>query len=518
MDDYSFAILSNQQDKIVLAREKKIVVSAGPGSGKTYTLVKRIVKELEENDYSIIVTSFTKEASRQLQEKLSAKCDMGNSYVGTLDSLVSSIIIGDFKNRYLVSKGYKSVDRLRFVFPTRNSEVEILTREGMSSKNLNRINACYEKWIDNLSCGIYEISSICYLVAINLLKTIPTAKKYISEKYKAIYIDEAQDLNDFQHRFINYLISDCGLAAIMIGDKNQSIYQFRGARPEYFYELRNKGFTEYKITVSVRCHQSILAFANLIVENNDGLESVIENNVALDVEPYIDNLINLDGNFMILFENNNDAYNCYQYCQRESVDAFYSKRIEISDKDFSDNYLDLIEELIRFKLNINNSNPKLVYSVDELKDLLSNYVIVDYKVESAVKAIELDIYDYIIRVLKAMKVVIPQKVENELFAQTQDQLYINHYFRRQNANRIMTIHSSKGLEADNVFVIISKKPYKFDDEFRRKMFVAFSRAKNRLYISYKETTINGSELDVELRDNLKKISESILNNREKASN
>ena len=63
MNNKLFEILNKQQGKIIQSKNRKIVVSAGPGSGKTYTIVKKIEQEFlcEEKNKNIIVTSFTKE-------------------------------------------------------------------------------------------------------------------------------------------------------------------------------------------------------------------------------------------------------------------------------------------------------------------------------------------------------------------------------------------------------------------------------------------------------------------------
>ena len=100
-----------------------------------------------------------------------------------------------------------------------------------------------------------------------------------------------------------------------------------------------------------------------------------------------------------------------------------------------------------------------------------------------------------------MKIDIDKKIYNDLKLKLNDSMVFNHYINYENVNRIMTIHSSKGLEADCVFVVISNIPYRYDDEYRRKLFVAFSRAKNYLYISYKNFNINKSQLDSDLRKN-----------------
>ena len=108
MNNKLFEILKKQQGKIIQSKDRKIVVSAGPGSGKTYTIVKKIEQEFlcEEKNKNIIVTSFTKEASKQLKEKITACVDVNDSYIGTLDSFVLKEIIEPYKNRYLRCRGY----------------------------------------------------------------------------------------------------------------------------------------------------------------------------------------------------------------------------------------------------------------------------------------------------------------------------------------------------------------------------------------------------------------------------
>lgn len=505
MNNKLFEILNKQQGKIIQSKDRKIVVSAGPGSGKTYTIVKKIEQEFlcEEKNKNIIVTSFTKEASKQLKEKITACVDVNDSYIGTLDSFVLKEIIEPYKNRYLRCRGYDSVDRLKYRMPSRNSDVEIITRQGIRKYNIESIKYELNRWIIDLSKGVYEISSLTYLIAIDLLKKIPSAQKYIQAKYSAIYIDEAQDLNEFQHRFIKYIVNKCSLNSILIGDKNQSIYKFRGSRPELFYKLKETdGYTEYKITISVRCHPSILFFSNLIIGDKKNEKYKGENHVYLDVAPIFENLSNVDNDFMVLFENNSDAIECYKYCKKNSIDAIYTKSLSLTNKKFENDYLELIEEILRFRCNIFNKNPKLVYSIDSFQNFLSDsYIMINSKVIHKITNYKKTEFEYVISILKMLKVNIDIEVYDELMIQLNDPMIRNHYINYTNVNRIMTIHSSKGLEAENVFVRIARIPYIYDDEYKRKLFVAFSRAKNNLYISYKEDDINGSQLDLDLRKN-----------------
>lgn len=78
-----------------------------------------------------------------------------------------------------------SVDRLKYRMPSRDSDVEIITRQGIRKYNIEFIKYELNRWIIDLSKGVYEISSLTYLIAIDLLKKIPSAQKYIQAKYFA---------------------------------------------------------------------------------------------------------------------------------------------------------------------------------------------------------------------------------------------------------------------------------------------------------------------------------------------
>lgn len=501
-------ILERQQNEIINADERKIVVSAGPGSGKTFTLVKRLEKKFNETEnYKAIITSFTKEASNQLRDRTCNIDGINESYIGTLDSFIMKEIILPYKNRYLKECNLPLIKKtVNYTFPQRKSSVEILTKNGISKSSRKEILDEFHNWLINFCNGVYEISSMAYIVAIDVLKKCLSSKLYIKSKYNCIYVDEAQDLNEFQHKFIKYFIEACDLECMLIGDKNQSIYEFRGARPEQFYSLRkDEGYKVYEITVSVRCHPSILMFSNLILDANAKLIEIKKNKVFLNVPPNETNVMKVDGNFFVLFERQNDALSCYNYLSSKNVNVIYTKRLELSDTEFSNNYLDIIEELIKFKLNINNENPKLVYSIKNLEDYLENNYILKRSTKNKLRNLNNDLIFYIKMILKELNISITIDTERELKQQFSNPMYLNHYINHEKINRIMTIHSSKGLEADNVFIRFTDIPFYYNEEYKRKLYVAFTRAKNSLYISYKTTNIAESIIGKTLLSNFLKI-------------
>ena len=491
--------LDYQQGLIINSTEKKVVVSAGPGSGKTYTIVQRISKELSNIKFNqgIIACSFTKEASKQLEERLEQKCDISNSYIGTIDSFVLMGIIDPYKNRLIKHwNGKNIVKKLKIRMAEMRSLASEITKYGTKYYDKVAYKNYLNKWKNDFLNGVYEISFANYLVAIYLIRNFPEVKEYLSNKFISIYIDEAQDLNEFQHMLIKVLADECQMNCFLIGDKNQSIYQFRGARPEQFYNLCNLGYTEYKINVSVRCHKSILEFANSIVDDKYVITGSDESRVNFNILPTSDELSSISGNFMILFETNQNASLWYQYLLKKGVDVIYSKPIDIADKDFKDEYLDLIEEILFFYYNFDNKNTKLTYRIDDFRIYLSNFILEEQIKNNILINFESNVIEYLIKILSMFDVSLPETIKIELSTQLCEYVHVNHYIKREDANRIMTIHSSKGLEAENVFVVFTQPPFKYDDEYKRKLFVAFSRAKNNLYISFSNTSgIHGTQFE-----------------------
>ncbi|MCR4662014.1 MAG: UvrD-helicase domain-containing protein, partial [Clostridia bacterium] len=115
MNDYLKYKLDEEQNVIVESDEKYIVVSACPGSGKTYTLVKTIKKELQsiELHKGIIACSFTNEASEEIKNRLGDAFELSTSHISTIDAFVKNIILM-FVNRTLDSM---NIEHDQIIFP-----------------------------------------------------------------------------------------------------------------------------------------------------------------------------------------------------------------------------------------------------------------------------------------------------------------------------------------------------------------------------------------------------------------
>ncbi len=512
-------ILNSEQEKIVLAQEKYIVVSASPGCGKTYTLVKRIINDLQvDNSYKgFIACSFTREASKQLEDKLNAEIDLELSFVGTIDSFVLKEIIDPFKNRYLFH--LKNIDEDSFIkeldikMPPFNSKSSIITKQG---KTHIECESYYNQWIRNLINGVYELSYCSYILAIEMIDKMPEVVDYITNRYSSIYIDEAQDLNEFQHDLIKCLKEKCDLRIVLIGDKNQSIYDFRGARPELFADLSNNEYTEYPISISVRCHKSIMDFTNNFLNPNFVMTENQSNNVYIYDDNKYEVLYKIisesDGKVLWLVDDNQFASDIFKVTTAKDWGFIYTKSLDLTDESFNGNYLQLLEEVLKFYYNFKNIIPEFSYSIDDIRNVVADYT-VDKNINRVIrelKNVEIDVIEYVTKVFQCLEIVISQNLKKELAEKLNQEIYSKHYFKSDVLRRIMTIHSSKGLEAETVIVFVNYSDYWFGrnsererDQKYRSYFVAFSRAEIGLHIFFKKTeNKNGQNFNI-IQNNIK---------------
>ena len=477
--------LDRQQGIIIDDKSKYICVSACPGAGKTYTLVNKIVKELDElkEFQGIIACSFTKESSKEIMQRLNNNDKLDNSYIGTIDSFIMKLIIFPYLNRYLFSRNLitKRVEITKILIDN-DKRLNNFVRYYDSNTTLRKEANLYAKeWLNDLISGTYSISFPAYILATSIIK-MDIFKDYFSLRYPTIYIDEAQDLNYFQHMMLNSLKENTNINIVLLGDPNQSIYQFRGAKPSLFRNLFNQGYNHREITVSVRCHPSILHYANKIFNNN--IQKNFEDSHVQVIDDFnLDFLRSLNGNVFILVENNKTAINIYEDLKND-FDIYFSKGLD----DIPDDYIknkEVIDELIKYYVNYDNENDRYKYPIDELFLYLNNYI-KNIK-RKYFKLQNRTFVDFIMDISILIGIEISRETVEKIYQKLNDEKYKYYYYISDKMNKIMTIHSSKGLESNDV-VIILETPYNINnEEFKNKLFVAITRAKKNVYIYMKES-------------------------------
>ena len=527
LSDEQKNLLVSEQNEITNATDKLIVVSARPGCGKTFTLVEKIKKDAKRESIKrgFIACSFTREASKQLENKLSSQnVDLSLSFVGTIDSFVLSAIVDPFKKRcskYLFQFEMEA-DELIVTMPSITSKPNQITKTG---KTHPEVDTYYDQWISNFLAGKYEISYCAYKLAVKMITEMPEVKAFLSTRFFCIYVDEAQDLNEFQHDLILALKDVCMLNIVLIGDKNQSIYEFRGAKPELFMNLVHQGYTQYPISVSVRCHKSIMDFSNLFI----GAE--LETQTPQDIHVFIHEtysitelkqIIENKENILWLCESKDFAQKFLNFSNDNNYGFVYTKPLELNDSEFVGTYNNLLEEVLKFYYNYKNPIPNLTYSIDDFELVLLDYVTENtYKsMKKIIVKTDVALEDYIKNIFSYFGVNLSDNLLLEIVNQLNVPACLQHYKHSDTKRRIMTIHGSKGLEAKNVIIFIDYEDYFYNtrpsERFAkfRSYYVGFSRAEEELHIFYctkkklygKEKEIIQNAIKTKIKESYNKLS------------
>lgn len=267
-----------EQQSIIESEETNIIINAGPGTGKTHTLIGAVNYYMQNNpDAKVAMITFTNNAADEMRKRLSVK----PQFVGTIHSFAY------YELMYLAEK---ENFRVRILQESQIAQiVKHLVREATSKRRYNEAfleKNCYlyilnpnefSKQNDVLS--IYRDVERLYeeYKRKSDLYDFRDTPRYLLNKlkyynqllpYDKIYVDEVQDIDEEQFE----LILHCKGEKFAIGDPKQSIYMFRGASKEVFDKFEINGFSLYNLKYNYRSKQEIIDFARtgLIAERGRG--------------------------------------------------------------------------------------------------------------------------------------------------------------------------------------------------------------------------------------------------------
>ena len=244
---------TKEQQKII-DHPGNAVVTAKPGSGKTFTVVEKIGRVLLAlPDYKgVIAISFTNKASDELKKRCSKNgISAKQSFFGTIDKFYISQIIIPFACHLTNCITEYSVCNDLANDPKYSSLIIFSTTPTPDQETL-LFAALSEGKIFLEKSGE---------IALYILQKVPGALKYIKARFTHIFIDEYQDCGEIQH-LIFLMLVNAGLVGIAVGDINQAIYGFANRFPKYLIELiGNSDFSHYELSKNHRCHPSISEYS-----------------------------------------------------------------------------------------------------------------------------------------------------------------------------------------------------------------------------------------------------------------
>lgn len=296
-----FSHMNNMQQQAVFCTEGPLLILAGAGSGKTTVLVNRIAYILQSElckPWQILAITFTNKAAGELKERICNAVPEGGSdiWAATFHSTCARIlrrygdrigftshftVYGTDDQKKLVKDILKQLNYDEKMLPVKRvlneiskAKDEMLTPQEMLKRagydNLKQsVAKVYEIYQSRLKTADAMDFDDMLCKTVELFQNCPDILEFYQNQFKYIMVDEYQDTNKVQYKFVSMLAAKYGNICV-VGDDDQSIYKFRGATIENILSFENtfKGAKIIRLEQNYRSTQNILNAANGVISNN----------------------------------------------------------------------------------------------------------------------------------------------------------------------------------------------------------------------------------------------------------
>ena len=291
--------LNDRQRDAVTSEAPSLLVLAGAGSGKTRVLVHRvawIVEAMQSNPNSVMAVTFTNKAANEMKSRIQEllQSPLADLWCGTFHGLAHRTLKRFYKEANLISTFtvLDAEDQLRVIkrickdnnleessWPAKQIQWQINSWKdaGKRPQNVDDSKDFYAETVKKIYSQYDEICKKDSLVdfaelllkSYELLKSNKKVRDFFHRRFRHILIDEFQDTNVIQYAWLNEVASkEASITAV--GDDDQSIYGWRGAKVGHLEDFK----TKHKLNETIRLEQNyrstsiILNAANALIENN----------------------------------------------------------------------------------------------------------------------------------------------------------------------------------------------------------------------------------------------------------
>jgi DNA helicase-2/ATP-dependent DNA helicase PcrA len=291
--------LNQCQQEAVTAEPNNLVILAGAGSGKTRVLVHRIAWLCQAEGISpnsILAVTFTNKAAGEMRHRIEQMIGYAakTMWIGTFHSLAHRLLRAHWREANLPENFQilDSDDQLRIIRRiVKNMNLDEdkwqpkqiqwfingQKDNGLRAKQLNQNQDYFTKKMIEV---YHEYERVCVqngmvdfaellLCAHELWQKNPVLLQHYQQRFRHVLVDEFQDTNTIQYAWIRLLVSENNYLMV-VGDDDQSIYGWRGAKVENIRKF-TKDFPDAKIIrleQNYRSTSTILAAANALIQNN----------------------------------------------------------------------------------------------------------------------------------------------------------------------------------------------------------------------------------------------------------
>lgn len=295
--------LNEQQREAVFHTDGPLLILAGAGSGKTRVLTHRIAYLIEEkgvNPWNILAITFTNKAAGEMRERVDNLVGFGSEsiWVSTFHSTCVRILrrhidrLG-YDNNFTIydsddqktlmkdvcrlididTKVYKERNLLSAISSAKDElvmpqEFELNAGGDYGKQKIAKVYWEYEKQLRANNALDFDDLLV---KTVQLFQTQPDILEYYQERFRYIMVDEYQDTNTVQFKFVSLLAGKYKNLCV-VGDDDQSIYKFRGANIKNIlnFEHEYQDARVIKLEQNYRSTSNILNAANAVIRNNMG--------------------------------------------------------------------------------------------------------------------------------------------------------------------------------------------------------------------------------------------------------
>jgi DNA helicase II / ATP-dependent DNA helicase PcrA len=293
--------LNKAQNEAVLHLDGPLLIVAGAGSGKTKVLTSRIahiIKEKKAFPNQILSVTFTNKAAKEMQNRVSkilGSAATGLSWLGTFHSICAKLLrkhasAANLNSNFTIIDTDDQIRLIKNICKAENIDIKqlaprfilavidrwknkgyypsevIINNKDIYEKTILPLYKIYQqKLIDLNACDFGDL----ILHTVKILENYPDIRKIYSNNFKYILVDEYQDTNFIQSKWLN-LLSEKNRNLCCVGDDDQSIYSWRGAEIKNFLEFDQvyENTKVIRLEQNYRSSQNILSVASSLIANN----------------------------------------------------------------------------------------------------------------------------------------------------------------------------------------------------------------------------------------------------------
>ncbi len=293
--------LNEPQKEAVLHLDGPLLIVAGAGSGKTKVLTSRIaniIKEKRAFPNQILAVTFTNKAAKEMQNRVSnilGSAATGLSWLGTFHSICAKLLrkhasAANLNSNFTIIDADDQIRLIKNICKAENIDIKqlsprfilaiidrwknkgyyplevIINKKDIYEKTILPLYKIYQQKLNDLnSCDFGDL----ILHTVKILENYSDIREIYSNNFKYILVDEYQDTNFIQSRWLN-LLSEKNKNICCVGDDDQSIYSWRGAEIKNFLEFDQvyENTKVIRLEQNYRSSQNILSVASNLIANN----------------------------------------------------------------------------------------------------------------------------------------------------------------------------------------------------------------------------------------------------------